>query len=293
MVIIRLMGGLGNQLFQYALGFCLKQDGIAVKMDETTAQSFEHKRKVQLHEMGVSYDTADVAEIEEYLDNSKDLFKRVKRKFFGSKSKLKAEKSMWFDASFLESDDKYFSGYFQTEKYFEKYADELKDNLSIQSVKLSGESDGYKDMILNTNSVAVHIRRGDYLSQEFKDVYGGICTDIYYKSAIGYMNGQLENPVYYIFSNDPDWCKQEYQGDEYVIVDCNDEEHGYMDLVLMGMCKHNIIANSSFSWWGAWLNDNKDKIVIAPSKWINNQETPDIWSKDMKVKIDRQGNVCQ
>lgn len=128
------------------------------------------------------------------------------------------------------------------------------------------------DEIEKSNSVAMHIRRGDYL--ELSDTYGGICTEKYYVNAIK----QFEDMdcKFYIFSNDYEYAKVHYSGDRFVIVKPFEQfPEANMDLVLMSKCKHNIIANSTFSWWAAWLNSNRSKIVIAPEKWIN-KPTKDI-----------------
>lgn len=293
MIIIQLSGGLGNQLFQYALYFSLKQEGKEVKLDTVTASEYEHKRPIQLRELGISYDVATRQEIERYLDCSKNFFTRIRRKIAGSHGCVVSEQGMNFEEKFLEMDNKYFQGYFQSERYFKKYSEKLKNVLNLNEVVLSQESRDFLAQIENTQSIGIHVRRGDYLQKEFCGNYGGICTEEYYDAAIKYIRNTVVAPIFFVFSNDSEWCKEHYKSDDFVIVDCNDEEKGYMDLILMSRCKHNIIANSSFSWWASWLNKNEEKIIIAPSKWINTQECKDVWSQDMRIKIDGQGNLLQ
>lgn len=130
----------------------------------------------------------------------------------------------------------------------------------------------------NKNTVSIHIRRGDYENDpEAKFVLGGICTLDYYKKSIEYLNERIEQPYYCLFSNNPEWTQENFAFlKNSLIIDWNLNKESWQDMMLMSMCRHNVIANSSFSWWGAWLNRNPDKIVIAPSKWFNIYEAADI-----------------
>ncbi len=123
---------------------------------------------------------------------------------------------------------------------------------------------------------------GDYVNHP---IHGGICTMDYYQQAIDIMKSKIVNPKFFIFSNDIEWCHSHLKLADAVYITGNKGENSYRDMQLMSMCKHNIIANSSFSWWGAWLNNNPDKIVIAPAKWFNDPKIntrdliPDDWIK--------------
>lgn len=119
------------------------------------------------------------------------------------------------------------------------------------------------------------------MNEAQKKVYGGICTDSYYERAVSMVKEKVPDARFFIFTNDPVWVKAHMTGEEFVVVDCNDESAGYLDMLLMSRCKHHIIANSSFSWWGAWLNSHPDKIVIAPSKWLNGRDCSDIYTAGM------------
>ena len=147
-------------------------------------------------------------------------------------------------------------GYFQSEKYFNKYREKILDLFDPTEETHTYIADKYGS-ILNTNSVSIHIRRGDYIGLQDKHP---ILDQEYYQKALGHINN-IDNIL--IFSDDPEWCKDNYDK-SYTII----EEEDYISLYIMAKCKHNIIANSSFSWWGAWLNLNKDKIVIAPQQWF-------------------------
>ncbi|WP_291255425.1 alpha-1,2-fucosyltransferase [Fusobacterium sp.] len=152
---------------------------------------------------------------------------------------------------------------------------ELKDEKNKKIAKL----------IEKTNSVSIHIRRGDYLNHP---IFGNICTLEYYKKAIEEIKQRVEEPVFYIFSNDIEWCKNNFgflENSYYINWNCKKEDN-YKDMQLMSLCKNNILANSSFSWWSALLNKNKEKIVIVPEKWINEHRNQKLlWINKIRYKI--------
>ena len=131
-------------------------------------------------------------------------------------------------------------------------------------------------MIQGTQSVSLHIRRGDYLDPENLERYGGICTIEYYMKGISIIKNYFERPSFFIFSNDMEWVKENMDIPNPVYIDINKGKDSYMDMYLMSRCKANIIANSSFSYWGAMLNINPSPLVVYPQKWFNNY-TPDIF----------------
>ena len=156
------------------------------------------------------------------------------------------------------------SGYFQNERYFKNCKEEIQDTFTFKQ-KYVEESESF--MLKNIRSVSkhkdvisLHVRRGDYTL--YPD-HHPVCSDIYYKSAIGRFDS--DNSVFLVFSDDIEWCKKKFEGDNFIFSDSNNP---YVDLSIMTMCDHHIIANSSFSWWGAWLNRSENKRVIAPSKWF-------------------------
>lgn len=133
-------------------------------------------------------------------------------------------------------------------------------------------------------SVSVHIRRGDYLAPENNLVYGNICTLEYYHKAILYIREHIEGATFFLFTNDTDWVHENLYEEGMVIVDCNQGTDAIYDMYLMSQCDANIVANSSFSWWGAWLNQKNDKIVLAPHKWRNRHDVRDMICEDW-IKI--------
>lgn len=280
MIIVQIVGGLGNQLFGYALFRKLLSMGKDVYIDTVSNDKrgiAAAKCKFGLYRLSKESEHRQCSKKQrrQVADIDMDLFSLVKRKIMGQKKKpVKEKREFCFDRTVFELDDVYLSGYWQSYKYFEDIRSILLEELELVD-EVNDSNKKYLNLIRQTNSISLHIRRGDYLL--LQDTFGDICTDEYYENAIQYIKEHVNNPVFFVFSNDPKWCKDRFGGEEnFYVVDINDDEHGYWDLNLMKNCKHNIIANSSFSWWGAWLNDYKNRITIAPTKWINNLETPDI-----------------
>lgn len=169
----------------------------------------------------------------------------------------------------------YYEGYFQHEKYFKHLREDILKSFSL-SVPLDEKNQTVLNKILETNSVSIHIRRGDYVHLEHVSKTHGTCSLDYYKKAVEYITKKVENPHFFIFSDDIDWVIKNFKIEyPFMVVDFNQEKE-YFDLNLMKNCKHNIIANSSFSWWGGWLNENPQKIVIAPKKWTLKKQKCDI-----------------
>ena len=157
-------------------------------------------------------------------------------------------------------------GYFQSEKYFKDVEHIIREELSFKERFVSDTWQAYRHKIKQSNSVSVHVRRGDYIGLKTHEV----CTKKYFSDAIRYLRDNTESPEFFIFSDDVDWCRQqtEFSGCQFVAVEGADTD-ATLDLELMSLCKHNIGSNSSYSWWGAWLNTNPDKIVVVPERWFN------------------------
>ena len=281
MIVIQLSGGLGNQMFQYALYRKLQHMGKTVKIDDNTCYSSKENRPCQLSVFCISYERANKKEIVEITDSYMDLLSRFRRKLTGRRTKAYQETDKNFDTKIFTMTDAYLEGCWQTEKYFADITDLLRQDFSFQNLSLSTQNQEFLDQIRQCVSVGVHVRRGDYLKAE--DLYGGICTEEYYQRAISRMKETVPFAEFFIFTNDVNWCKETMKGEEFHIVDCNSEETGYLDMMLMSECKHQIIANSSFSWWAAWLNRNEDKKIIAPKRWLNRYDMSDIYTEGMQL----------
>ena len=143
-------------------------------------------------------------------------------------------------------------------------------------------------ILSDDNSVSLHIRRGDYLSIPASSIRqpGGIATIEYYKKAIEYMLSIKPQSTFYVFSNEIEWCKKVFDGLKMVFIDCNRKNYSWRDMYLMSICRHHIIANSTFSWWGAWLCKHKGSITICPERFIQKYETKDIYPENwIKIKL--------
>lgn len=256
MIIVRIVGGLGNQMFQYAYAKSLQQQGFEVQIDISKFKTYTLHGGYQLDKYKIDLDTAD--EFSTFLGKIK-LKKNIR------------EKSLLFDEKlFRLSGNEYVKGYFQTEKYFKEIRAILLEQFTIQQ-KLSETTINYKKEINNcTNSCAVHIRRGDYISDKKANKIHGTCDLTYYNKAIKRIQEKQKNIYFFVFSDDIAWTKANLNIKNATYI--NHKTIPHEDLYLMSLCHHNITANSSFSWWGAWLNQHLDKIVIAPKQWFVNKE---------------------
>lgn len=166
--------------------------------------------------------------------------------------------------------ESYLSGYWQSEKYFWEAIQTIRSDFTFK-LPMSKHNAALANQIVKVNAISLHVRRGDYAKNPKTAATHGLCSLDYYRSAIKYVTDRVEAPTFYVFSDDPVWVKENLKIDfPCVYVDHNSGAESYNDMRLMSMCKHHIIANSSFSWWGAWLNPGPDKIVVAPRKWFAN-----------------------
>jgi len=286
-------------MFQYALYLALGAEGREVRIDETTEYGeHERLRHPELREdFGAqlpSYRVATRKEIVALTDSYMDFLSRVRRKLTGRRTKLYAERKPYvFDPAVLGLTEAYLTGCWQSERYFADVRQEVRQAFSMDGVRLTGRRREYERMILaaedalRTVSVSMHIRRGDYLNRQ--DIYGGICTEDYYRRAMAKMEEILrrrgERPQYFVFTNDPDWAEEHFAGSDAVVVrgEGKPDGSGIEDMKLMSLCRHHIIANSSFSWWGSWLSREEGRLVMAPPRFINTSDGTDMLRDDMIV----------
>lgn len=250
MLTCNLMGGLGNKMFQMATAYSLSLDN----KDECV---FEITQLANAHQP-----------IDSYVGN---IFRFIK---FGPTSCNKTYQEPFFHYSEIPyTNNLRLYGYFQSEKYFIKNKEEILKLFSIDEKGLTYLKQKY-GKLLNKKTCSIHIRRGDYLGLP---EHHPVCDIEYYTQAISKFDKEV---IFLIFSNDIEWCKKEFIGPQFIFIE---NEKDYIDLWLMSLCKNNIIANSSFSWWGAWLNTNPDKIVITPKSWFGkaiNHNTQDLIPND-------------
>jgi len=259
MIVFQFLGGLGNQMFEYALYYNLQNKGVNCKIDlsvyekESTHNGYELERIFKINGKYCS-------SLEKKYSK---LISKILLVFLGQPYKEKPLQQYLYNPKIERIRIGFLKGYWQTEKYF---LDVEKD---IRKKFIFPELNDYKNInvakeIGTNNSISLHIRRGDYLLGD-RDCSLSIH---YYQKAISYINAHIENPYFYVFSDNIEWAKENIKNINATYIDWNKKDKSYIDMQLMSMCNHNIIANSSFSWWGAWLNNHKDKIVIAPEKWM-------------------------
>ena len=290
MIIIQLKGGLGNQMFQYALYRELKYRGKEVKIDDVNGFIGDKLRVPVLDRFGVQYEKATPEEIIALTDSKMDLWSRIRRKLTGRKTFRIDEVEGIFDPKILETDKAYLVGYWQSEKYFSspEVMEQIHNAFAKRPQEIMNDSVSWSTLqqIECCESVSIHVRRTDYLDMEHIKVHN-LCSEKYYKNAIKLVREKHPNAVFFIFTDDKSWCRKHFKGQNFINVELQEGENtDVADLLLMSRCKHHIMANSSFSWWSAWLNDSPDKMVIAPEKWINNKKMDDIYTERMtKVAI--------
>lgn len=268
MIAVEIIGGLGNQMFQYATAKAMalhRRDDLLI--DKRPFESYS------LHSFSLPHFNVTAPYLkEEIVLDLKSTSDKLKAFIKGQKNyTLYQENGLGYDASLFDIPAKnvYLKGYFQSEKYFIKYEDEIRNDFEIVT-PLQEKTVEMLTIIHEVNSVSLHIRRGDYVTNPEANSVHGTCNLDYYQRAISHIREVVENPIFFIFSDDIQWAKENLTIPETThFIDFTDASTNYEDIKLMSTCKHNIIANSSFSWWGAWLNKNKSKIVIAPSKWFN------------------------
>lgn len=266
MIIVKIIGGLGNQMFQYAYTKSLQMRGYDVCIDTSAFKTYT------LHGgYGLDYFPIDLQQAEEkyILALKQNLWlSKIKNKFNMKSSHFVKEKTLSFNPYLYNpGDNKYIHGYFQTEKYFRSITDVLIQTFSFDQ-PLSQYTMDIKQIIDNAQSTcSIHIRRGDYLTAQNIKIHG-VCGLDYYQRALQTMNSFIPNLSYFIFSDDISWVRQNLKMSNAIYIDNTMKKLPHEDLYLMSSCQNHIIANSSFSWWGAWLDQNIHKIVIAPKIWF-------------------------
>lgn len=274
MIVVRMYGGLGNQLFQYAFGRYLSlKNSTELILDLNWFKytpKFDTKRYYELNNFCVSCRYLSIIE--------KTIFRLSNNKYIGKYVNLpynlayKKERQYSFDSNNLDiKNNSYIDGYWQSYKYFNQIDSVIRREIRLLSSVMIDSR--YADFILNSNSISVHVRRGDYVNNTVVSNVHGVCAIDYYYNAMSYFQNTLSQPNFFIFSDDMLWCKKAFKNfDNVYFMSSNCVKNASVDLVLMSMCKHHIIANSTYSWWGAWLGGG---LTIAPYKWFSNATSVD------------------
>lgn len=288
MIIVKLQGGLGNQMFQYAAGKALSiKNNAILKFDLTHLLNRSPSLNIVFRDFDLDIfpnievpvaTNEEVSSLKGSIANNK-LLSRIITNTVGFKSYYK-EKPYLFNKRFNQlPSNVYLEGFWQSEKYFQSEKEVIKQDFAFAPLTLR-DNFTLADEINNKNSVCLNVRRGDFVSHSGSSSFHGFKGLDYIYKAVQLIEEKVANPHFYIFSDDIKWCKENIKLDHALtIIDHHHAGNKFADyLQLMTLCKHFIIPNSSFAWWAAWLNNNPDKIVIAPSLWFNDPaiDTSDI-----------------
>jgi|SRR3989344_304300 len=293
MIVVKLIGGLGNQMFQYATGRSLAlRRNAEFKMDITgyahqagvdTPREYALRPFNVIEKFASEADIAKAKGVPKFLQRDGYFYKRLADIIEAKAGRNIVQRGNSFEPDVIDAGDgRYLSGYWQSEKYFTDAGDALrrefmlKDEAGTAHRPVSAE-------IKNSASVSLHVRRADYVTNPAAKAFHGTCSPEYYYGAAKIIIERVKNPHFFVFSDDIGWVKKNLNINQPVtyvsdsgLIDCE-------ELTLMSRCSHHIIANSSFSWWGAWLNPRPNKIVIAPKKWLSDPKIdtsdliPDGW----------------
>lgn len=285
MLVIRLKGGLGNQLFQYAIGYSIAKRLNQKLLLDPSSSSNMTKRKIGILDMKLEFfEVINTNELPKYIEVYKNKYinKLIRvlyknEEYFIKKNYLLETKETYIeDLMFRVFEDIYLDGYFQTPLFF---AENRKDLIRQLVPNYTPENQYLEEYnkIVNCNSVAIHIRRSDFVDSHNKFHY--LLSASYYRKAIDYASRHLKNPVFYLFADDKEWVKKNI-GDEFQLIHLKTEHADIDEMMLMKNCKNIITANSTFSWWAAWLNVNCNPLIIVPQKPYGNiYMIPESWIK--------------
>lgn len=283
MIVARLMGGVGNQMFQYAAALALAERHAAVlKLDHTFLKGEQKgctRREYALDRFAVSAEPATAEEIARFSGKGVGTLNRIGllvRSRLGRISICREHEG----CDILQAPDNVLlEGYWQSERYFQGVEQRLRKEFTYQ-LPFSPAHTELAEQLAVMNSVAVHVRRGDYLHSPVH----ALCDIGYYQRSLQLIEQRVPDAVPVFFSDDPVWTRQMFGSlKNALFVDSPETDDACADLALMSRCCHAVIANSSFSWWGAWLNSNPDKIVCAPARWFSGNDrdaqelVPDEW----------------
>jgi hypothetical protein len=292
MIIVNIIGGLGNQMFQYAFGYATsKENNTRIRLDVRGFDAY-NLREYELGLFNIE-ENLELKSTNSFLlnqlngKNNTPLSKGSRKVLRGllrfTKFYYQEKKDYIFDEGvFNIKVDTYFHGYWQNEKYFKKYRKELLEIFTLKNIH--SKTIEYQQQIIKSEAVSLHIRRGDYVTDAYTNSVHGTCDIEYYKRAVTEVLKSKKQAHFFIFSDDFDWTKGNLdfiENKTFIRLESDISDHE--EMYLMSQCKYNIVANSSFSWWGAWLNQNSDKKVIAPKKWFKggtlnaNNLIPDSW----------------
>jgi hypothetical protein len=278
LIIANIHGGLGNQMFQYAAGCALaKRLNQPLRLDVSSFTNYQLHNGFELTRIfaGVM-ELATPADMQRVLKwraipRIKRLLSRSELSIFRDNKLVVEPHFQYWEKIKQVTPNAYVVGYWQSEKYFKIIEPIIRADFVFRGL-LTEKNQQVGNEIAQSNSVSIHVRRGDYVKNIKTMAIHGLCSLDYYREAIQYIFDRVEQPRFFIFSDDIPWVKENLIIDSPChYVDHNNGAESWCDMRLMSLCQHHIIANSSFSWWGAWLNPSSNKMVIAPRRWFANQ----------------------
>lgn len=289
MIIIRIYEGLGNQMFQYAYAFALgkrmKKGNVKIYLDmrENEVSPFDRKRfsrPLKIDDFNITLPIAKDHELKHW--------NYIKQKtFFQRRVNTLSEKGFWKYRIFVEDefnfqkeylkikDNSYVVGWFQHYQYFERYRNELLKEFVLKEAWETPRQ--IRELMESRQVISIHVRRGDYVTNPVVRKSIGLCGKEYYLKAVDFFKRQVKEPYFLIFTNDEKWVVENISNNlSCTIVSNHFGLTDVQEMLLMSQCNHNIISNSTFSWWGAWLNIHEDKIVVAPRRWFRDKKRDNI-----------------
>jgi hypothetical protein len=292
---VSIYGGLGNQMFQYAFCRALNKHGKKARLSFSTYLYFYHHNGFNLAKAFRIPLAFPFNLLRFFLIHGEIFYKNKlvagfsRRLITWYQTKVYTvygeKKEFEYDGNVFEQDAVIFNGTWQVEKYFKNIEAVLQQEFVFKP-PVDKENKAAIEKISTSNAVSIHIRRGDYLNSHWGKSLAVIKDLSYYERSIAYISERTASPHFFVFSDDIQWVKDNLQLTNCTYIGHNSGANSYVDMYLMSLCKHNIIANSTFSWWGGWLNKNEQKIVIMPEKWMNDNECPGIFPQEwIRMKV--------
>jgi len=288
MKYITITGGLGNQMFIHAFCLSLRNKGkkavlFVPRKTESKGyghQGYELEKLFQTKRFDGRFSVLCNSFVQLYSQFIRLFPRKWKPRLFnliGIHIVSVSENFIYYQEVFdFKHKHEMFMGTWQSELFFKDAKDIVRREFAFNEELLSEMTIETRKHVIELNSVSIHIRRGDYLSNQYSNGFAGVCTNIYYENAIKFIKEKVEYPQFYVFTDDKEWVREHFEMNGAIYINFNNGKDSWQDMYLMSQCKHNIIANSSFSWWGAWLNNNPDKIVVAPKLWWRLFEKDDV-----------------
>jgi hypothetical protein len=265
MIVVKLKGGLGNQMFQYAFGYSLSRKlkkNLFLDITNFNKISFDTKRNFELGAYPIEFDG---------LISSKKIISRIVDKVTAFKI-IENNFSIKNIEQYKSSKKIILDGYWQSEDYFKEYSESIR-NFFGELISSDITYIRFRDEISKSISASIHVRRGDYVTNIKVSLVHEVCDLDYFRNAISIVEKNLPGTTFFIFTDDVEWVKNNFKGSKFKIVSEGNLSH-FEELSLMARCQNNIISNSSFSWWAAWLNVDENKLVITPKKWFKDRNYP-------------------